>query len=623
MKIRRWTLALGLLLLFGGGTIGCESDSEASIPESSDKRMQATTQSLPSDAQMAVVFSDLATFRKGGKEAKATIDRLTSTEKMLGTETRTGFAKDFVGDASFEKMFEKKFWEERGVAPDSSFALSAVDYNQVVQTYVDDKKAFEKTLTGDGDAKTKSMKVAEEDAKKLERDGKPVVWTYDGKQVTLVYPAEEMKPENAEATPPKETLARVLKTEKKDSLHSTSGFKKFKNAAGDRPSIVYLNLKPILESQDLEGRSDRYKQFAKALRTSVDGGGLIVDTSDNKRIETRLWVGLSEKGKKRFDKTFKTSVQADFTKFATQKTLAGLRLEVDWKALWNSVEGTMPKQQKTMLEAQFKKAKESTGLDIRKDVIGNLSGQAGIFIYGIGGKASPELLAQPTRALQDLEALYVMKFGDAETLSNIADTVAGLSEDYLELRPLQVGEEGEKVESIQVLDMKMPPGGMTQLAAGQPPAESEGDEEPKPAPLRGYVHEDTLMLAASAIPEKRVRTMLTGNGEGDGPLSDAKNLDLGAKFAKTERMSGLYLNFERLRGIFSNILQSPTIPTNIRESVGKLEEGLLSTTPKEKGLFVDLTLDLVPAEETGSESSGDQGSSEGDDQGSEEEKQNE
>jgi hypothetical protein len=346
MNIRRWTLTLVLLLLFGGGVSGCDSDQEASIPDSSDERMKKTTQSLPSDAQMAVLFSDLAKFRESGTEAKATMDRLMTTEKMLDSETRTGFAKDFLGDASFGDMFEKSFWKDRGVAPNSSFALAALDYNQVVQTYVDDKKAFEETLTGE-EAETKSVKIAEQDGKRLERDGAPVVWTYDGRLVTLVYPAEEMKPENADATAPKETLARVLKTDAENSLHTSSGFKKFKEAAGDRPSLVYLNIEPILENQNLEERPDNYEKYVRAARESVDGGGLIVETSDNKRIETRLWVGLSEKGKERYDNVFQTSVQADFTKFATDKTVAALRLDVDWDALWESLDSTKA------LESQF------------------------------------------------------------------------------------------------------------------------------------------------------------------------------------------------------------------------------------------------------------------------------
>jgi hypothetical protein len=211
-----------------------------------------------------------------------------------------------------------------------------------------------------------------------------------------------------------------------------------------------------------------------------------------------------------------------------------------------------------------------------------------------------------------------MKFGDAETLSKLADTVAGMREN-VDLRPLQVGEgDDETNESVQVLEMQMPPGGMTELATEKPPSDREGEEDPKPAPARAYVHEDTMVLAASAIPEERIGMMLTGDGEGATPLSDAEQLDLGAKFAETDRMSGLYVNFERLRYIFSDMLETAPVPKNIKTSIRQLEEALLSTTTREQGFFIDLTQDLVPAQGTDSDSTEKESSSGVDDEGSDE-----
>lgn len=615
MHIRRFVCALAATSLLAGGLVGCEGD-EGSVPDSADQRLKAATQSLPADAQMSFIFSDLEKFRSATKDTKATVDRLTSTENMLTSQTRSGFAAEFMGEAPFTKLLEKKFWKDRGVAPNSSVAISAVDYNQVIHTYVNDKKAFEKAVTGEKKANTKSIKVAGQSAKKFETDDKTVVWSYDGKLLTLVYPSDEMATGDSEPAAPKATLKRVLETADKDdaeSLHATSGFQKFRDAAGDRPSLIYLNLQRILEeNQNLEGESDSYKKYAKAMQESVDGGGLIVETSDQKRISTRIWVGMTEEGKKQFDETFQTSVAADFPKFATDNTLMAMRLELDWSSVWESV----PSQQRKLLESQFAGAAEATGLEMQKDIIDNLDGQAGVFVYGIGGKSGAELMQNPMGAVSDLEALYMMKFGDAETLSKIAESVAGLSEKYLDLRPLQAGEDGEKIESIDVLDIKIPPGGMQNLTG----MSGEGAEgEPQPAPARAYFHEDTMMIAASAIPEANIRTMLTGKGDATTSLTESKKLDLGKKFANTERLSGVYVNFDRMAEVFGDILDSGMVPPSITEPADKLEEGLLSTESKEKGVFVDLSIDLAPKEGgSGEGSESGKGSSEDDDSSNDE-----
>jgi len=585
---------LSTLLVFVGVATAC--DSEGEIPDASEKRLEAAVQSLPPDTQMALVFSDLQKFRKATTSTRATVDRLTSTERILSAQTDSGFAAQFMGDASFGDLLEKKFWKDRGIAPNSSFALSAVDYNQVVHTYVEDKKAFEEALTG-GDSSAETTQVAGSDAKKLDRDGRPVVWSYDGKLVTLVYPAEQMTTEETEPAAPTATLEKVLEVggqEDAKSLHETSGFQKYREAAGDRPSIVYLNLEPILERQDLQGRSERYKNYAKAIRNSVDGGGLVVETSDRERITSRLWVGLTEQGQTYFEDTFKTSVPADFTKYATDNTLLGLRLDLDWSSIWSTAEDNMAKAQKNLVEEQFATAREMADLDIREQVIKNLDGQAGLFLYGIGGKASSKLLANPLRALPKLEALFVMKFGDADTLSTIAEAVAGLDEERLDLGALEVGD--EKVEAVRVLEATIPPGALGGITAGASDSKDAGsnedDPEPRSAPVRAYIHEDTLMLATNAIPKTRIRKMFTGEGDGPAPLTASEKLDLGGTFAETERLSGLYVNFDRLEDIFGELLQSGLLPASVTEPIGTLQEGMLSTAPSETGIFVDLRVDL-------------------------------
>lgn len=583
-------IALVAAALLVGSLVGCDR-GDGAIPDSADGRMKDTTQALPADTQMAFVLSDLAHFRKSAKDAQKTLDRVFPVETLLDRVQASGPAEDFIGDEGV-KIFKKKFWKDIGVAPDSAFTLGIVDYNAVGVTYVADKKKFEKEFTEENDAKPQKFKVAGSEAKSLESDDGTIVWAYQGKRATVVLPSKEIAEDAGEQpVETKKTLERILKTKEDGSLASSSAFQKYSEAAGDRPTLAFFRLEPFVDESELQGNSKYAQKFQKSFTESLDGAGLVLDTETN-RVQARMWFGLTDQGKKNVDSMFTSPVQGDWSKYATDQTLIALRSAGNLKSFWNSVESTMSEEDKKQFEQNLKMANEATGLDIRKDVLENLNGQSGLFIYGIGGEATPELFGNPMKALTKLRALYAMKFGDAETLTTLSKKAEELGDKYVDRRPLELKDGQKKVDAIQVLDLKMPAGGLVGMMGGGMPGAAEKGE-PKMAPIRFFVHEDSLLLASSTISEAQIHQFLTGKGGDAKPLTEVEKLDLGAKFAQDEQLSGFYVNFERFRSIFGNLVKNVPM-ASVKKAANTLEELLLATDLQENGLFVDLSVDLLP-----------------------------
>ena len=590
---QRTTVLLGAVVsaLLLATSFGCDSAKKGEVPGSAKGRLQQTTQTLPSNTTFAYVMSDLAEFRKSAKAAKKTVNRLFPLDKAIDQARQSPAGEKLFGKEGL-KLLKKDFWKKSGIAPDSAFVLGMVDFNTVVITYAADKKKFEKDLLKDLDAdgKPKSGKVAGKKAKYVKTESGNVYWNYRGKLATVVFPEGDEAAKGDMKTPkPKKTLAKILKTKPKDSLAKTSGFKKYKKAAGDRPSLFYARLSQFMTEEEIKQAGNETSQkFARGIKNALDGTGVILKTEDN-RIKARLWLGMTEEGSKQFNKMFESPVTGEWSKYVTADTLFGLRSSGNWKSMWESMLKSMPEKEKKQYKQGLKAGKKMTGLDIQKKLIDNLNGQSSLVVYGIGGKASPQMMSNPMSLLGKLEAAYVMKFGDAKALDEVTDKLAKMGSDFVSTRSLKA--DGKEVKSVKVMEVTPPKRGMMGAMLGG--ATGEDGE----APVRFYVHEDTVAMATTTISETNINQMLTG-ADGGEPITEAKNLDLGAKFAQAEQLSGLYINFDRFRSIFGDMLSKFPI-ASLKKAADTLEESLLSLESAENGAFLDLTVDLRPAGNSG------------------------
>ncbi|MFB6350698.1 MAG: hypothetical protein ABEN55_17315 [Bradymonadaceae bacterium] len=592
--------ALMSVLLLGTG-IGCDSSKDGAVPESAQGRLQQTTENLPADTDFAYVISDLAGFRSNAEATKTTVERLFPLSSVLQQAKNSDAGSKFFNDKGKLQVFKKDFWKKSGIVPDGAFTLGMVDYNKVLLTYVADKKKFEKDLLSDldVDAKPKSEKIAGKSVKTLETGDGTVVWNYRGKLATVLFPEGDDAATGDVKTPStKETFKRVVNLKPEKSLHQSSGFKKFKSAAGDRPALAYARLTPHIKRGMLQGGEGEFnKKFAQNVEDSLDGFGFILETDKN-RIDSRMWIGLTDKGKKHFDKMFRSAVTANWNSFMSADTLLAIRSAGNWKQIWNSLTAAMPEKDRKKMKKNFQMAKSSTGVDFQKDVIDNLNGQTGLVVNGIGGQATAKLLQNPASILTKLEAVYLLKFGDAKTLDKLVGKVGNLSDKNVTVRPLKP-KDGKADDSIKTIEMTIPKKGLVGMMIAQQGGSAMAG---KKAPVRFYVHKDTIALATSAIPEADVQKMLKGEGAGK-PIKDASNLALGAKFASQKHLSGLYLNFDRFRAIFGNLVSQVPM-ASVQNAVKTLDEGMLSTEAADKGAWVNLTIDMV--EDSGS---GDKGGS--------------
>ncbi len=587
------TLMIAVLLVVAAAT-GCDSDKGA-IPDSADARLQQSTETLPSDTSFVYTISDLAEFRDKASDSRKTIERLFPLERMLTRLENTSAGSKFFDDEGLQ-IFEKKFWKESGIAPDSAFSLGMVDYNTVLVTYVADQKKFEKDLLGDleTDAEPTSETIADHQVKSVETDKGEALWNYRGKLATVVFPdGNDAAPEGAETPSTATTFERLVGTQKGEALYATSGFEKFRDAAGDRSALGYAHLTPHIKRGMLEGNdTDVGETYAQNLEKSLDGFGFLLETEQN-RIRPRIWIGLTEDGQKHFERLFSSPVTAEWANYATTDTLIGLRSAGNWKNFWESITSTMPEAERKKMESNFEQAKSQLGIDLQKDVIDNLDGQAGLLVYGIGGKATRQVIGNPAAIVENLEAMYLMKFSDAEMLDKLAEKGAALSQENITRRPVEV--DGEETD-VQAIDLTIPEGGLASMLLQNANADSMAGSE---APIRFYTHDETLALATTAIDESRIHQMLTG-ADGAESITESSTLDLGASFADKDQMSGLYLNFVRFREIFGD--QIPPVRA-IQKPVEALQEALLATEQADQGAWLDLTIDLVPAAEN-QESSG-------------------
>jgi hypothetical protein len=573
-RTQRFFLLAAAVSLLVTPLVGCDSKAKkGEIPKTAENRLTQLSETLPANSQFGVIVPDLEKFRSKAKSARSTVDRIYSMDKVVAQAKNDGISELLKGD----EMYKAETWKSYGIAPNSGAALGYVDFHTVLTTYIDDKKKFNDKLlpkleSGLKDAETKTTKIGEQEVKHAKVEDGEVYWAFIGKQLVMMTPADRSPPGSDKPTPTKETFKSVLEVKKEKSLNTDTGFANYKKAAGDRPVYVYFPFSEMMRKQMLADATGVEKQVTTQVADSIQGFGLVTDTKEN-RIETRFWIGLTKKGKKYADDMLKSEVTGDWTKFTTKGTLAGMRMAGNWKNVYDSYKKSASEEDIKQMEQQFAMAKKMTGLDIQKDVIDNLTGQTGLYVYGIGGKASMQMMANPLALLPKLEALFVMKFGDAKALTKVSDALAKMGGDSVTKRPLK-GKDGE-VKEIQVIEAASAQG-MMKMASG----------------FRVFVHEDTLALAAPSVKEPNVHKMLTGKAEGS--VAGADTLDLGAKFAEAKHTSALWLNFERVREIFGDMVASlPSKET--KDMVNEIEEVLISTEQKDNGAFVDFTVDLVPA----------------------------
>jgi hypothetical protein len=584
-RLTAWPMlaALVVALSFAGLTTGCKDKGE--MPDSAEERLEQMGHRLPADTELATVVGDLAKMRTSLSTAKKSLGDSVPMADLFEEQAKSELGVDVTDSES---------WKKAGIAPNGGLTLAMVDNRPVFMTYVKDKKKFEKHFS-DQLKKTydiQGMPKTEGGETKIKvlgkEDGEKVAWTYFGELVIVSFPPSENF--EGEPGPLVETVKTVATTTEENSLAKTEGYKNFSKSIGkDHSLAVYVNTGDFLNEErmkELEQTSDPMATAtAKWVKENVDGAGIGMHVEDNK-AKVQAWFGFNEKTRKRLDKVVAPTSKAPFANLATQNTLAGFRMSVNWDEFWSLYKETLPEDDVKQLEKQIAQAGQMAGdkLDIQKDVIDQLSGNIGVFFYGANLGAIINSRARGVMGtVPHLGLIAAVEFKSEKALDKVVEGIVTGGKGAVERRPLQLegGETSKDIDVLAVKNMKQSPG-------------------------RLYMKGSTLAFSTTAISEQSMSEYFSGKRE-EGSLTEADKLDLGEAFAADEKYNGLYVNVLRAKDhLMSQKDQNPAIAQMVQpaqEFLTTVQEMALTTSVKEDGGYLTLTVDLVPGQGGDTESS--------------------
>ncbi len=562
--MRQMSLLLALFLFSAVACDGGCGKKEAKIPETPVERVEQMASHLPTNTELAVFVGDIDASRKSLNTLK---DKL--GQQGLVDTVKTQFRNDFGIDPLSEES-----WKNAGVAPKSGFTVGYVRSRVVFMTYVENRQKFEKVLTEKTkkafgiEAVVKSEKQGKIDMKVLSQDpARQIAWLYKGKLAIVVLPATSGQGALMEGSA-RQVLATASETTKETGIPSTAGWADFtKRLAKNYPITAYLN------SQAYLARDEVKKEIAEdpTLATSADwanknvkyvGAGFRVEGA-----EARLDVfGATSKEFVESAKKVQTVAKAyDWTGFATEHTLLGLRVSVDPKAGWKLAMDNLPEDERRGIQRRLQIMGEQYALDIEKDVINKLSGNIGLFFYGVAGNPLQLMQADPGLIASKAGLLIAIPFDSAESLNAVVQKVMGPLGQMITSRPAKI--DGEDDPTMTVIELTMPT-----------------------APGRFYVSGENLIFATTAFGDSAIKKYLDKQRP-EKSLAEVDDLNLGKEFTKEANFNGIYFNSKRAMDNLGTVIAF----SGLGEVLAQTEEAALTFGVEDGGLAASLRVDLNEA----------------------------
>lgn len=574
-RVRLFALSAAFLLAASACDGGCGG---AKMPDTAAERSEQMAERLPADTQMSFVVSDLERMRTSLKSARDTIGDRLPVADLVEEQARAELGID---------LFDEESWKESGIAADGGMVVTTVGEYPVFLTYVDDRQRFEKHLADqlnerfDTEAATKSETVDDTQVKYVggERES-TAAWAQKGELVAVAMPpveeVAEVNDEQSAADDVKQLVADLMSLETKESLASLDSYGKFTDALADeRAMSVFVNNDEVLTDDrvdDLEEESSA--AFSSLLDWSLENvraTGLGLEVEDNS-LELRGWADLPAEVRERLDEVLGAPTEIDLDGFATEHTMAALRLAVDMPKLWDLYKETASDEELEEFETMFEDAAADTDLDdFEEDVIDRMTGNLGAYVYGVDkeqiGRGGPAMLQSlMLQPMQSVALLVPVQFDDVESREAIVKALEQMNETGADF-------ERETVKGdVHVLKNTSADGSRGQF----------------------FYKDDLLVFASGVFADESVYEYIESERDEAG-LGEVEDLDLGRELAEGDDYNGLYLNFIRARDHLGDLLadaqpQAMTI-------LDKLEEAALTGDVGKNGAHVDLTLDLAPQEQ--------------------------
>jgi hypothetical protein len=507
----RATLALSLAAM----TLVACGDNKNKIPSSPEGRIDAIAARLPAASEASLYLADYSAFKESSKQLEDTLGPAAADFKSGQEELKTKFGIDLSNPESLK--------EAAGISPKGGLGIGLSDNRATLMVFVEDQAKFDEWMKTkiakeiEIEGEPTSEKVGEAEVKILGSDAKKqIAWTHYGKLAIVASPQLE-EGAGGEASIAK-YVAGLTTTEKANSTADSAAFKQFKAEFGGKYMLAgFANLESIKKSsfyakakKDMEnepGGKESLAQFEKYGRSLGFG-----TTSEGRNSKIKLFVGGTDELNTIYKGIGSDIADNPFVGFATEKTIAALRISVNFTAAWAAFKKLAPKEQVAEIDAALKQGGQASGLDIEKDVLGQLTGNIGVFFYGVDLAGAMAAMENPAKGASAVEIALGVQFKSAEALKKLTDTLIA------KVGPMLSG----------------------------PFADVEGVKGAQSVSLpenAGHIvtYEGTIAISTSAIPAKRLAQLLANTAE------DKKiTTTLGKPLATKKPFGGLFVSASSL-----------------------------------------------------------------------------
>ena len=520
-----------------GGGCGCgEQVPEVVIPATPSARMSAFAARMPAQTDLAFFFVEMEQVR----------ETMSSLSKHFEGSLPLDVYRQEVRQVIGLDLLDKTSYEAAGVHPEGGFALGYYRGAPVALLYAPDKVKFESGVIA-ALKRNYRIEASNEPIPDLEGatlvKGKGVTFAYaplGGGMVVVVGQAVAGEEERDCVT----SLTEIVTLGEEASLGRVPGFVGFQKEIGDKwPASVYMNTPRMLslyQSFDPSLKTFQ-KEILDAVGEQVRWAG-IGGRSDGDQAVGRVFLGIAPETLAKVKGLDKPgSLSPRFKLMVSDKAYAFVRTSLNAEIFWREYYKLMPRRQQKYFQTIVENLKATTPIDLEKDVIENLTGHAGVVIYGID-----PLAAMARRASERMTVVTLAAHLQVKAPAVFVTFMDGL-----------VKELGGSVRKWSV------PGGI--VAYGFDPNSMTAP------PFALYIKDDVVTVASTRLGDERVAASLLGEGP---KLRDRLKGEASLKLVEGDEVTGLYINM-------------PRVQQQLGVLGGQLLNNLLGT-PKEVAMVVSM-----------------------------------
>lgn len=535
---------------------------EGAIPTSATGRVTDFAEHLPAQAEGAVFVGDL----------KAMRETLTTVKTEVGTVVPQieGIQKEITNELGVD-ILDAASYAQAGIA-DAGIATAFVKDRIALFVYVNDAQKFDtffaekaKKLSG-SDAAAKAETINDLQVKLVGDGPKQVAWVHDGKLVIIGLSG----PTGESATAAGQFVAGLAKTDKAASMASSESFKRFNKALpGDKYAVTAFGnpvslaeTAPFKEATAEAANDPGAKESIEWYKKNAESLGLGL-AQENRELKVTAFFGPSADLAAKVKALSEDVPKSPWTGFASKQTVLGLRTAINALKAYTLVKDTMPAADRAEFEKGLAEGANEIGVNVEQDIINNLTGNFGLFFYGLNMGKAMAAAQNPAAALGAVNVVFGAQFKDKAKLAESFNKILTKMNE-------KAKERAGEAEFTPLAASDFADGGKT-LAL------------PDGAGAIYIVNDMLIYGTAEATPEQ-LQASIAGKSE---KLGD----DLGLRFSADAPYNGLYVNFPAI-----NAMLGPMAAMEPRLAIlQRLEAASLTADANDQGLMLNLRLRLQPA----------------------------